>query len=258
MAAAENQFDFPTEVLSLPSKGLLYPEDSPLHAGTIDVKYMTAKEEDILTSTNLIEKGVVIDRLLESVIVNDKIKVEDLLIGDKNAIMVGTRVLGYGKEYPVQITDPDTGKTIESAVDLTTLEHKKFNEKVFTNENKFEFTLPNSKRVIEFKLLTHKDELEIEEKLKGYDKVEELTGVRNELTIRLKHQILSVDGSTDGKSISDFVDNAFLALDTREFRKYVASIQPDIDLSINYTSETGKEHKIPIALGIDFFWPAGD
>ena len=94
---AENQYAFPTEQLSLPSKGLLYPKDSPLSSGTIEVKYMTAREEDILTSANLIEKGTVIDKLLESVIANPKIKLDDLLIGDKNALMVGTRVLGYGK-----------------------------------------------------------------------------------------------------------------------------------------------------------------
>ena len=99
---AENQYGFPTEVLSLPSKGLLYPEDSPLRSGTIDVKYMTAKEEDILTSQNLIEKGVVIDRLLESVIADPKVKLDDMLIGDKNALMVGTRILGYGKDYEVR------------------------------------------------------------------------------------------------------------------------------------------------------------
>jgi len=104
---ADNQYGFPTEVLSLPSKGLLYPKDSPLSKGTIDVKYMTAKEEDILTSQNLIEQGVVIDRLLESVIVTPNVKLGDLLIGDKNAIMIGTRILGYGKDYPITIIEPD-------------------------------------------------------------------------------------------------------------------------------------------------------
>ena len=99
---AENQYAFPTEQLSLPSKGLLYPKDSPLSSGTIEVKYMTAREEDILTSANLIEKGTVIDKLLESVIANPKIKLDDLLIGDKNALMVGTRVLGYGKNYDIK------------------------------------------------------------------------------------------------------------------------------------------------------------
>ena len=94
---AENQYGFPTEVLSLPSQGLLYPEDSPLRSGTIDVKYMTAKEEDILTSVNLINQGKVIDKLLESVIADPKIKLDDMLVGDKNALMVGNRILGYGR-----------------------------------------------------------------------------------------------------------------------------------------------------------------
>ena len=138
---AENQYDFPTEVLALPSKGLLYPEDSPLRSGNIDVKYMTAREEDILTSTNLIEKGLVIDRLLESVIADDKVKLDDLLIGDKNALMVGTRVLGYGKDYTVEIEDPDTTLQVEHTFDLTTLEHKKVDEKQLKKGvNKFEFS----------------------------------------------------------------------------------------------------------------------
>ncbi len=134
---AENQYGFPTEVLSLPSKGLLYPEDSPLRSGTIDVKYMTAKEEDILTSANLIEKGVVIERLLESVIADPKVKLDDLVIGDKNALMVGTRILGYGKDYDVMIIDPDTNEEVETTIDLTTLEHKEIDESLFENGNKF-------------------------------------------------------------------------------------------------------------------------
>ena len=134
---AENQYAFPTEQLSLPSKGLLYPEDSPLSSGTIEVKYMTAREEDILTSANLIEKGTVIDKLLESVIANPKIKLDDLLIGDKNALMVGTRVLGYGKNYDIKITDPDTGLEVEHSFDLTKLETTKPDEKLFKNGNKF-------------------------------------------------------------------------------------------------------------------------
>ena len=237
---AENQYAFPTEVLSLPSKGLLYPKDSPLSKGTIDVKYMTAKEEDILTSQNLIEQGVVIDRLLESVIVTPNVKLGDLLIGDKNAIMIGTRILGYGKDYPITINDIE------------------FDESVFKGENKFSYTLPNSNRTIEFKLFTHQDELELDTLIQNYEKATELTGVNNELTLRLKKQILSVDGNTDQQTIDNFVDNEFLSLDTREFRKYVKSIQPDVDMSISYTSKVGKKHQVPIALGIDFFWPAGE
>jgi hypothetical protein len=230
---AENQYGFPTEVLSLPSQGLLYPEDSPLRSGTIDVKYMTAKEEDILTSTNLIEQGVVITKLLESVIANPKVKLEDMLIGDKNALLVGTRVLGYGKDYEVMITDPDTNERVEFVVDLTKLKEREVDTKLYLEGNNFEFELPNSKVVLGFKLLTQQDEKEIEETLKDYEKVEKLTGVSYNLTTRLKHLIQSVDGKTDQKTIDNFVDNEFLALDTRAFRKYQDTITPDIELKFD-------------------------
>jgi len=255
---AENQYGFPTEVLSLPSEGLLYPEDSPMRSGTIDVKYMTAKEEDILTSTNLIEQGVVITRLLESVIADPKVKIDDMLIGDKNAIMVGTRILGYGANYDIILTDPDTSERVEYTVDLTKLKNKKVDKSLYENGNNFEFELPNSKRVIGFKLLTQKDENQIDEMMKDYEKVEKLTGVSYSLTTRLKHQIISIDGSSDQKEIDSFVDNEFLALDTRAFRKYLDDITPDIELKFDYTSQSGNLHTLDVPLGIDFFWPAAE
>jgi len=253
---AENQYGFPTEVLSLPSQGLLYPEDSPMRSGTIDVKYMTAKEEDILTSTNLIQQGVVIDKLLESVIADPKIKLNDMLVGDKNALMVGTRVLGYGKEYKITLTDPDTNAKIEHSVDLTTLKNKKVDIKLLESKDSFEFELPNSKKVVGFKLLTHADEKKISEELKGYEKLEKLTGVSSGLTTRLKNQIVSVDGITDQKEIDKFVDNEFLALDHRAFRENYDKFSPDIELKFDYTSQAGNLRKLDIPLGIEFFWPA--
>ena len=255
---AENQYGFPTEVLSLPSLGLLYPEDSPLRSGTIDVKYMTAKEEDILTSQNLIQQGKVIDKLLESVIANPKIKSNDLLVGDKNALMVGTRILGYGKEYKVEIIDPDTKERVETSIDLTELKHKKIDKKLYKAGNRFSHTLPNSKRVVEFKLLTQNDENQIQRILQDYVKVEKLTGVSNELTTRFKYYILSIDGETEQHIIDKFVDNEFLALDARALRKYVDTITPDIELKFDYTSQTGNLHTIDVPLGIEFFWPAAE
>ena len=252
---ADNQYGFPTEVLSLPSQGLLYPEDSPLRSGTIDVKYMTAKEEDILTSANLIERGVVIERLLESVIADPKVKLDDLTVGDKNALMVGTRILGYGKDYDVVIIDPKSGERVETTIDLTTLGHKEMNESLFENGNNFEYELPNSKRKVGFKLLTHKDEIDINKTLESLKKAEELTGVSSELTTRLKHQIISIDDKTQQSDIDKFVDNEFLAMDAREFRQYVNDISPDMDLTFDYTSG-GEKFKVDVPLGIDFFWPA--
>ena len=253
---AENQYGFPTEVLSLPSKGLLYPEDSPLRSGTIDVKYMTAKEEDILTSTNLIQQGKVIERLLESVVANPQVKMDNMLVGDRNALMVGTRILGYGKDYPCNIIDPDTNEKVEINIDLTTLEHKKIDEKLYKSGNLFSFELPNSKRVVEFKLLTQNDENQISKNLKDYEKLTKLTGIDKTLTTRLKYQIQSVDGDKDQKNIDSFVENEFLALDAKAFRVYRESIEPDIILKYDYVSQTGGNHIIDIPLGIDFFWPA--
>ena len=252
---ADNQYAFPTETLSLPSQGLLYPKGSPLSSGTIDVKYMNAKEEDILTSTNLIEKGVVIDRLLESVIADPKVKLDDMLIGDKNALMLGTRVLGYGKEYDVVLTDPDTGLEVEHTFDLTQIETVKIDDKLLKSGNNFELELPISKRTITFKLLTHRDEREIETELEGYRKLSATTGVTPELTTRLKKQITSVDGNKEKQFIDNFVVNEFLAQDTKAYREYLKKVTPDVVFEQEYTSQIGEPHKVDIPVGVRFFWP---
>ena len=252
---AENQYDFPTEVLDLPSKGLLYSKENPLSSGQIDIKYMTAKEEDILTSLNLLEKGLAIDKLLESIIANPKVKLDDILLGDKNAIMIGARVLGYGKDYEISLTDPDTTLEVKSVVDLTTIKNSVIDYSLLEGgENKFSFTLPNSKRIIEFKLLTHKDEKVIEETARALEKVSP-TGPQSKFTTRYKQQIVSVDGDTSKTIINKFVDKEFLALDSREFRKHVKSITPNVDLTFEYKSQIGDPHTVNIPIGVTFFWP---
>ena len=145
--------NFPTEVVDLPSKGLLYSEDSPLKSGTIEMKYMTAKEEDILTNQNFIEKGIVIDKLLQALIVDKKINYNELLIGDKNALLVAARILGYGADYEFVYQ----GEKVK--IDLSTIENKPFDEKLVKDgKNEFKFTLPTTKNELTFKFLTHGDE----------------------------------------------------------------------------------------------------
>ena len=131
----QKNFPFPTETISLPSKGLVYPESNPLSSGEITIKLLTAKEEDILTSTNLIRKGVVIDRLLDSIVVDSGVKPGDLVIGDKNAILVATRVLAYGPEYNVTITDPNENEPVDVAVDMSKLKIKEINEELLNRQN---------------------------------------------------------------------------------------------------------------------------
>ena len=239
---------FPTEVVDLPSKGLLYPEGSPLSTGKIEIKYMTAKEEDILTAANLIKQGVVVEKLLESLIVDKSIKVDDLLIGDKNSILIASRILAYGKEYEVEID----GRKIE--VDLTTLKDIPLDESIVTNgANEFEFELPATKRKLTFKLLTSGDEKEIDGEVKGYEKIH---GIGYELTTRLKHQIISIDGDTKRASINSFVDNEFLSRDSIAFRTHVASIMPDVDMTSSYTDDEGNEKEFTVPMTVTFLWPS--
>ena len=238
---------FPTEVVDLPSNGLLYPKGSPLSSGKIEIKYMTAKEEDILTSANLIRQGVVVEKLLESLIIDKSIKVDDLLIGDKNAVLIASRILAYGKEYEVEVE----GQKIE--VDLTKLKDKKLDESVVTNgANEFEFELPATKRKLTFKMLTSGDEKVIDEEIKGYEKIH---GIGYELTTRLKHQIISVDGDTKRASINSFVDNEFLSRDSIAFRSYVSELMPDVDMTSTYIDDDGNEKEFTVPMTVTFLWP---
>ena len=256
---AEDKRQFPTEVVDLPSKGLLYSKDSPLSSGNIELKYMTAKEEDILTSRNLIQKGIVLDKLLESVIVDENISLNDLLLGDKNAIMIATRILGYGKDYIVSLTDPSTGDKQEETFDLTKVDDKKVDYKLFKGgKNEFEFDLPSSKVKILFRLLTHKEEKEIDAELKAYKKFAKDSGITAEITTRLKKAIVSVNGDTSLKRISEFVENELLSRDSLSFREHLIKITPDVDMSFTFTSETtGEDTTMDIPLDVEFFWPAG-
>ena len=161
-----------TEKVSLPSKGLLYSDDSPLRDGTIEVKYMTAKEEDILTNQSFIKSGIVIDKLLEALVVSP-INFTDLLIGDKNAILVAARVYGYGPHYVFNYTNPKTQAEEEVMIDLSLIEDKELDESLLTTKglNEFNFTLPRSEKVVTFKLLTQKDENNIQSELKTQRKL---------------------------------------------------------------------------------------
>jgi len=237
------KFKFPSEEIELPSKGLIYPKDNPLSSGKVEIKYMTAKEEDILSNQSYIQKGTVLDKLLESVIIS-KINIKDLIVGDKNAILIATRILGYGKEYKVDIRGE------EHTLDLSTLENKQFDGSLISQgKNEFNYTLPSTDTKITFKILTGNDESKIERELTGLKKINKEASP--ELSTRLKYIITSVDGETDTKSIREFVDNYLLARDSRALREYVKNVQPDVDL--NYILDSGEEVTVPI--GLSFFWP---
>jgi hypothetical protein len=240
----EEKFKLPTEEIELPSKGLLYPEGTELAKGKITMKYMTAREEDILTNQIYIKNGTVIDKVMRSLIVS-KINYDDLLVGDKNAIMVAARILGYGPSYSFEYNGaPYT-------IDLSKIENKPLNKELFRNKvNEFSFTLPYSKNNITFKLLTHKDEQDVSAELEGLKKINKDSSP--ELSTRLKYLITSIEGSRDRKDIRDFVDNALLARDSKALREYVKEIQPDVDLTF---FPDDSETRVNIPIGLSFFWP---
>jgi len=244
----ESKFSLPTEVVELPSKGLLYPEDSPLSKGTIEMKYMTAKEEDILTNQNFIKKGVVIDKLLQSLIVTEGVNYNELLIGDKNAIMVAARILSYGKDYEI------TYKGEEYTADLSILENKDIDYSLLeSKKNEFAFKLPYTENSVTFKILNHADEKAIDREIQGLKKINKDNVA--EVTTRLKHMLLSVNGITDRKDIREFVDKYLLAKDARALREFYTTISPDLNMIINIDTEDGGQEDVDLPITVNFFWP---
>lgn len=249
---------FPTEIISLPSKGLVYPEGSVLRDGKIEMKYMTAREEDILTSQNLIKQGIVIDKLMQSLIISP-IQFEDLVIGDKNAIMIAARILGYGKDYTINATCPECEAVNEFNVDLTQLPEQNIPEgTVMASPGVFEFTLPQSKRVIHFRLLTTGIDKQVSKQLDAVKKANKNSqAVDRELTTRLKSLIVSVDGNADRTFVANFVDNELFAMDSRAFRTYMKSVTPDTKFEISYVCSECSHEEEALSFNIDtsFFWP---
>ena len=243
---------FPSEIIDLPSEGKLYSEESPLKDGKIEIKYMTAKEEDILTNQSFIKNGVVLDKLFRSLIVSP-IEYNDLLLCDKNAIMIAARVLGYGKDYECTVTNPESGEDQKVNIDLTQLTERDIDWSLIKdNVNEFSLTLPASKRDVKIKILTQRDQNKIDKETKAMAKLK-----RNaSLTTMLKYVITEIDGDADNSKIRRFIDNELLAIDSRAIRKHLKLVTPDIDLSIDVPDEeTGDTFRSQLNIGVDFFWP---
>jgi len=245
-----SEHKFPTEIIDLPSGGKVYPKDSPLAEGKLELKYMTTREEDILMSENLIKKGVVIDKLLDSLIVTDGVNQETLILGDKNAVLVAARILAYGPEYTVEVTNPNNPEQkLEHTFNLTDCPFKELSENVDYSDNSFDFKTPIGKNKIKFRFLTGKEEKLIEKDLEQARKV----GYNSDISTRLRYTITEVDGDNKTETISSFSQN-MLARDSMALRTYIQSISPDIDL----TSEIqigGETVSVSIPLTVTFFWP---
>lgn len=248
-------FEIPIEAVPLPSKGVVYPTDSALYdRETVDIRAMTAREEDILTSRALIKKGTVITELIRSCLVDKRIDVNKMISGDRNAVMVALRITGYGAEYSAEVDCPACGTKSKQAFDLAQLPIKSLEvEPVEMGQNLFEFTLPLTKKVVKFRFLTGADEEEI---LQIQERKKKAGGMSDNLvTTRLQFAIVSIDGKTDKSVISSFIRN-MPAKDSLALRQFIDRNEPGVEMksymdcpNCNETSEV----KMP--LGASFFWP---
>ena len=246
---------FPTETIDLPSGGKFYSPESPLSKGTIEIKMMTAKEEDILSNPNLLKKGIAIDRLLESLIVTKNVKVDDLLIGDKNALIFAARRLAYGDSYgPIQIKCPKCDVENKITINLAEIQNQEQQSEFDSKNGLFEFQLPYSKVSVKVKVLTGHDEKQIEAELNALSKINKQN--TSEVTTRLKKSIVELNGQTDRKVINDFVDEKMTSRDSLALRQFIRKVTPDIDSSFNFTcSSCSHEERVAVPVTVNFFWP---
>lgn len=250
---------YPTERIFLPSKGKLYAIDNPLSQGFIDLRYPTARDEDILTSKQLIQNGTVIDLFINNLIADKKIDANTILIGDKNAIILAARILAYGKDYQVDIKCPSCGQSKPEKIDISQFQSKELAYlDEHTNSNEFSISLPATKAVVKFRILTSGDESNIEAELKSMKKHKLDKKYDSEVTTRIRHAIISVE-TLDGKKIENlksFVDN-MPSLDAKTFRDRIRELSPNVDMNFNYECEAcGHEGRMTMPLGISFFWPS--
>ena len=248
-------FEIPTQQVPLPSGGVIYPVDSPMHGkAEVSIKAMTAKEEDILTSRALIKKGTVISELLKSAIVDNGFDPDIMLSGDRNALMITLRATGYGADYTCEVDCPACGARTKQSFNLGELPIKELQiQPVAPGANLFETELPVTKKKVRFKFLTGNDEREmsiIQERKKKQ-------GVQadNAVTTRLQYQIVSVDGITDRTKIGFFV-RAMPARDSLHLRRFIDKHEPGIEMkSWMDCTACYESSEVRLPMGATFFWP---
>ncbi len=248
-------FEIPVETVPLPSGGRCYDVDHPLHGKeTVEIRAMTAKEEDILTSKALIKKGTVISHLIKSCMIDKRVDPESLLAGDRNALMVALRVTGYGTEYKVEVDCPACGERSKHNFNLAELPVKRLElTPVAEGTNVFETTLPVSKAKVRWKLLTGHDEQEImtmaERRKKQGQRAENL------ITERLKYSIVAANGITDRTKL-DMLVKSLPARDSLFLRKQIDNGEPGIEMKAWMDCPSCFEHsEVRLPLGAAFFWP---
>jgi len=260
-----SKLEFPTEIIELPSKGLVYPESNPLSKGTIELKIPTGKEENILSSKQLIKNNTVISRFLKSLIVDKSINLDDMIIGDVNALIYASRILAYGPIYSVNIKCPICGNVSKLDIDIDAFESTKFDESLLNRENLYQYTFKKSNINITHRLMTYGLEEQVNKEIKQSKKLEKLTGVNRELTLRNAIIITDIDGEDLPENpherlmaIDKILNNKIPSIDLREFRHHLKEMQPNIDTTFYYEcSECNYEtDSMEVELDTNFFWPS--
>jgi hypothetical protein len=229
----QKRYSMPSEVFHLVSKGMVYPKTHPLRSGTIEMRYMTAYDEDILTNSSYIQDNIVLDKLLEALIVTP-VDYSTIAKIDKNGLIVAARIVSYGKDYDVIVKDPKTSAELKRTVDLTKLKNSEFNLQSDDN-GEFDYALTDGTKV-KFKFLS--------------------TGDTQDLTISefLAHTITQINDTRDTDAIRDFIRYKFLARESKQFRKYIIDNTPSITMSYDFEGEDGSTFTSGFPFGLDVFW----
>jgi hypothetical protein len=251
-------FSTPTEFVDLPTGGKYYPEDHPLHGKEqVEIRFMTAKDEDILSSKTLLKKGLAIERFLQNVIIDKSINTDTLYIGDKNAILVAARKTGYGERYSTRTTCPSCLTVSDYEFNLSNLgtyygDDWEGYDIQSRDDRIFAVTVPQSKVEVEVQLLTSKDEQYLA-RLTASKKKKNLpeTG----LTDQFRMLIVSVNGHRDSKSIQNFVEG-MPARDSRYLRTAYEKVVPNVDMKQLFScSSCDFEQEVVVPFTANFFWP---
>ena len=259
-AASSGGFSFviPTEFVELPSKGRFYPESHPLHnEDTIEIKQMTAKEEDLLTSRALLKKGIALDRVVQSLIVNKSINPDSLLVGDRNAVMIAARISGYGNEYKTQVNCPSCAVAQPYSFDLfdSNITDGGVSQELGVKEEEggvFSTVLPKTKFEVTFRLLNGADERAL---LAQIENARKRNKEENTVTRQLRLITVAVNGDDSSEALNYFVDN-IPSIDAQHLRTAYALATPNIDLTQFFScNECGFETELEVPLTADFFWP---
>jgi hypothetical protein len=248
----------PTEVVPLPSKGKLYPEDHPLYGSEmIEIRSMTAKDEDILTSRALLKQGKAISTLLRSCIADKRIDPDTMVAGDRNAALIAIRITGYGPSYSMKVECPACAEACEHEFDLSSLPIQPLGaEPVAPGKNAFAFVLPVCKKNVVFKLLTGADERDVTAILEKNRKASGPGGVDPVVTTKLVAQVISIGGESDRSRLSTIVRN-LPARDARDLRAYIEKISPKVEMVQHFECPScGESSEVDVPISTEFFWPS--